>query len=350
MCVHGLERDLGRVLVHDVGMVDVLPQRSVRNRLLEIARHRHLRQRVGAQDAALLHALDRLNHCRLRFNPPQPPAQSARPLRVGVNADHVRVIGGRPRVVRRRRLEVLALVGKVDREPRTGCRGLRQHHVGQRLRHHLAGRIVGCAEQHQLRAMLIEQPREVTRDAGRIGLRQVCPRVGIEHAQAHHLDAGRREGQLPFVVGVGGIQQHDRVAGIEQRAEQIVRQLRAAHADGDVLSGQPRHAENVLLEPRDLLAALQVAERRRVAAALVEQVGVRHHRLVGQPEFLGGLVIDPATAKRDDVGGIQPHGQDVLPLGHLHDLADGGGASDLLSDQRRQGRDICEFHGRLIIT
>ena len=57
---------------------------------------------------------------RTRFDPAEPPAESARPLRVRVDADDVRVIGGRPGVVRGRRLEVLALVGEVDREPGAG--------------------------------------------------------------------------------------------------------------------------------------------------------------------------------------------------------------------------------------
>ena len=145
--------------------------------------------------------------------------------------------------------------------------------------------------------MLVEQPREFARDAGRIGLGQVRPRLRIEHAQPHDLHAGDGEGQLPFVVGVGRIEQHHRVARIEQRAEQVVRELRAAHADGDVLGAQPRHAEEVLLESRDLLAAFHVAERRGVAAALVEQIRVGDDRLVGLPELLGRRVIDPAAAE-----------------------------------------------------
>ena len=115
---------------------------------------------------------------------------------------------------------------------------------------------------------------------------KIRPRLRIEHAQPHDLHARNREGELAFVVGVGRIEQHHRVAGIEQRAEQIVRELRAAHADRDVLGAEPRHAEEVLLESRDLLAAFHVAERGRVAAALVEQVRVRDDRFVGLPELI----------------------------------------------------------------
>ena len=69
----------------------------------EIARHRHLRQRVGAEQAALLHALDRVDDGGRCREPAETPAESAPPLRVRVDADDVRMIRGRPRVIRRRR-------------------------------------------------------------------------------------------------------------------------------------------------------------------------------------------------------------------------------------------------------
>ena len=115
-----------------------------------------------------------------------------------------------------------------------------------------------------------------------------------------------------------------------------MRQLRAAHADRDVLGAEARHAEQVLLEARDLLAAFHVAERRGVAAALVEQLGVRHDRFVGLPELIRRRVIDPAAAKRDHLRRVEPHREDVLPLRHLHDLADRRGAVDLFAHERRK--------------
>jgi hypothetical protein len=53
-----------------------------------------------------------------------------------------------------------------------------------------------------------------------------------------------------------------------------VGELRAAEPDRDVFGAKPRHAEEVLFETRDLLAALHVAQRRGVRAALVKQFGV----------------------------------------------------------------------------
>jgi hypothetical protein len=83
------------------------------------------------------------------------------------------MIGGRPGVVRRRRIEILTLVSEVDREPRAGFCGLCQHHLGKRLRQDLTRRIVRGAEQHQARMMQVEQPGKFARRAGRIALGQI---------------------------------------------------------------------------------------------------------------------------------------------------------------------------------
>ena len=99
--------------------------------------------------------------------------------------------------------------------------------------------------------MLVEEAREVTSHAFGVGERPIAPGGRVQHRQAHDLDARRHEGELAFVVGVGRIEQHHGIARIEQRAEEIVGQLRAAEADGDVLGADPRHGEQVLLEARD---------------------------------------------------------------------------------------------------
>jgi hypothetical protein len=100
-----------------------------------------------------------------------------------------------------------------------------------------------------------------------------------------------------------------------------------------VFGSQVLHAEQVLFKTRDLLAAFPVAKRGRIGAAAVEQIGVRGDRLVGLPEFFGGLVIDPAAAKRNDLGGVKPHGHDVLSLRHLHDLANRRWPRDLFAHE-----------------
>ena len=50
--------------------------------------------------------------------------------------------------------------------------------------------------------------------------------------------------------------------------------------------------------------------------------GIADDLLVGLPQPLGRRVIDPAAAERDHIFRIEPHRQDVLAFGHLHDLAD----------------------------
>jgi hypothetical protein len=172
--------------------------------------------------------------------------------------------------------------------------------------------------------------------------------VRIEHTQADDVDVTGGKGDLPFVVGVRGIEQQHRVAGIEQRAKDIVRQLRAAHADGDVLGSEPGNAEQMLLEPRDLLAAFHVAERCGVRAALVKQLAVRHDVEVGLPERFGRRVVDPSAAERNHLRRIEPHRQDVLALGHLHDLSDGRGLRELTAYQARQGGVDRRFHQAMI--
>ena len=201
-----------------------------------------------------------------------------------MDADHVGMVGGRPGVVGRRRLEVLALVGEVDRQPRAGCRRALEHQLGQRLRHDLARRVVGRAEEHELRLVSIEEPREVAGHAVGVGHRPVGPRRRVEHRQPHDPRSRRHEGELAFVVGVGGIEQHHRVARVHQRAEQVVGELGAAEPDRDVLGAEARHAEEVGLEARDLLAAGQVAEGGGVGAALVERLGIADDVLVGAAE------------------------------------------------------------------
>ena len=99
--------------------------------------------------------------------------------------------------------------------------------------------------------------------------------------------------------------------------------------------GTPNSAAS---KQRDLLAALEVAERRGVAAALVEQRRVVDDVLIRLPELLRRLVIHPAAAERNHLIGIEAHRQDVLPLGHLHDLADGRGRRHLGANQGRKGR------------
>ena len=83
--------------------------------------------------------------------------------------------------------------------------------------------------------------------------RAIRPRRRVEDREADDAHARRHERELALVVGVGRIEQHHRVAGIDQRAEQIVGQLGAAQADGDVFRTEPRHAEEVGLEAGDLL-------------------------------------------------------------------------------------------------
>ena len=163
-----------------------------------------------------------------------------------------------------------------------GRRGALEHQLGQRLRHDLAGRVVGRAEEHQLGRVAIEQRDEVAGHALRIGHRPVGPGRRVEHRQPDDLHARRHERQLAFVVGVGRVEQHHRVARIDQRPEQVVGELGAAQADGDVLRAEPRHAEEMRLEAGDLLAAGEVAERGGVGAALVEEVRGRR-RSPGRP-------------------------------------------------------------------
>ena len=80
---------------------------------------------------------------------------------------------------------------------------------------------------------------EILDDPLRIAVRQVRPGLRIHHAQPDDPRAWHRKGQLPFVVRVRRIHQHHGVAGIEQRAEQVVGQLRAAGADGHVFRSEP---------------------------------------------------------------------------------------------------------------
>jgi hypothetical protein len=195
----------------------------------------------------------------------------------------------------------------------------------------------------------LEGALEILDDALRIGDRQVRPGLRIHHAQAHDLRAGDRKRQLAFVVGVGRIHQQDRVARVEQRAKQVVRQLRAAGANGDVFRAEPWDVEQVRLEPRQLLAAVQVAERRSIGAAAMKGGRIADDLRVGLPQTFRGGMVDPAAAKRDDVIRIEPHRQDVLAFGHLHNLADGRRVGDLLLHElghrnlRSAGHDIDHF-------
>jgi hypothetical protein len=223
----------------------------------------------------------------------------------------------------------MALVREVDGQPRARVARPFEHGLGQRLRHDLAGGVVGRAEQHQLRLVLVEQAAELACHSVRIGVRQVAPGGRVDDSQPDDVGAGRREGELALVVGVGRIQQQHRVARIHERAEQVVRQLRAAHPDGDVLRAQARDAEERRLELRDLLSALEVAERGGVPAAPVEERRVADHLDVGLPEVLRRLVVHPPAPERDHLVRVQSHGDDVLALGHLHDLPDGRGRRQL---------------------
>ena len=149
------------------------------------------------------------------------------------------MIGGRPRVIRGRRLEELALVGEVDREPRAGVRGSL---AASRRRAPAAG-----SGSSDCRARRTAPAAADARSNSRLNSRDA--RSGSVVGQYDHVcgsstrsrtifDARHGERELPFVVRVGRIQQHHGVARIEQRAEQIVRQLRAAHADRDVLGAE----------------------------------------------------------------------------------------------------------------
>ena len=193
--------------------------------------------------------------------------------------------------------------------------------------------------------MQVEQAVELSRHTRRIRFRQVRPGLRVEHAQAHDLYAGHREGELAFVVGVSGIEQHHGVARIQQRAEQVVSELRAPHADGDVLGADSWHAEEVFFKSRDLLAAFHVTECRGVATTLVEEVRVFDDGRVGLPEFVRGRMVHPSTAEGDHLCRVQSHRQDVLPLCHFHDLADGRRLGDLLAHERGQVRLGCGVHG-----
>ena len=169
-------------------------------------------------------------------------------------------------------------------------------------------------------------PRSASRSTSRGSISRSRTISGARH--------GERE--LPFVIRVGRIHQQDGVARIEQRAKQIVRELRAAGADRDVLGAETRHAEQVRVESRELLPALDVAKRCRVATALVKRRSVRDDLEIRLPQRFGRGMIHPAAAERDHVLRIQAHREDVLALGHLHDLADRRRARDLLAHQLRE--------------
>jgi hypothetical protein len=125
-----------------------------------------------------------------------------------------------------------------------------------------------------------------------------------------------------------------------------VGELRAPHADADVLRAEPLHAEQVLLEARDGRAAFDLAQRGGVAAAPVEERGIGSDLDVRFPELLRRGVIDPTAAEGDDVLGVEAESNDVAPLGHLHDLTDGRGTRDLLANERRKAKIRCGSHGR----
>ena len=91
--------------------------------------------------------------------------------------------------------------------------------------------------------------------------------------------------------------------------------------------------EEVRLESRQLLAALGVAEGRRVSAAPVERGAVGDRIEIGLPQRLRRRMIHPSAAERDHLVRIEPEREDGLALGHLHDVADRGWASHLLAHQ-----------------
>ncbi len=139
-----------------------------------------------------------------------------------------------------------------------------------------------------------------------------------------------------MVVVPGGHRVDHGVARIQQRAEDVVRQLCAAGADGDMLGAEPGHIEQMCLEPRQLLAAFEVAERRRVATALVEGGLVVHDLRERAPQPFRRRVIDPAAAEGDHVIRVQAHRDDVLAFGHFHDLADRRWVGHLAANQGGQ--------------
>ncbi len=146
--------------------------------------------------------------------------------------------------------------------------------------------------------------------------------AGFDDRERHDPRAGHREGELALVVRVGRVEQQNRIARVEERAQQVVRELRAAEADGDVRRSEVAHAEEVRLERRDLLAAVVHPERRAVAAAPVKQRLVAGDVLIDPAKRLRRGVVDPSAAERNHIVGIQAEVDDVLALRHLHDLAD----------------------------
>ena len=60
-------------------------------------------------------------------------------------------------------------------------------------------------------------------------------------------------------------------------------------------------------------------------------------------------MIDPAAAERDHLVRVEPEREDVLALGHLHDVADGRRPRDLLAHELRQRRVGDVWHRAMIL-
>ena len=129
-------------------------------------------------------------------------------------------------------------------------------------------------------------------------------------------------------------------------------QLRAARADGDVLGAEARHAEQMRVESRELLAAVDVAERGGIARRCDETpsgsatISIDRRGRSGS----GAAWFTQPPPNEITSSGFSPMRQDVLPLGHLHDVADGRRAGPSAAYQLGQRRVRDVGHRGLMIS